>query len=89
MKQGPQGLRPGGLMLLLLPLTPALSPKGRGGMFLLLVHAAHAATAAGHRGGLLVFLDVGHQALGGDHQAGNRSSVLQRGAGQQSSPANR
>src|SRR6185437_3239915 len=43
------------------------------------VHIAHAAATWGHRRALLLWL-LGHHRLGGHEQAGNRSSVLQRGA---------
>src|SRR6185369_17631994 len=46
------------------------------------IHAAHTTHAAGHAAhGRLVFGQLAHHALGGQHQAGNRSSILQRGAG--------
>src|SRR5690606_2841624 len=54
--------------------------KGRG---LEAAHAAHATHAAhvGHRSSGLVFDDFGHGGFGGQQQAGDRGSVLQRGAG--------
>src|SRR5581483_3725860 len=45
-----------------------------------LVHIAHAAAVSRSRRSFLLFRNLRDQGFGSEHQAGNRTSVLQRGA---------